>query len=267
MFTGEAKAFISGYRMTEMIAIYSLLIFYAGSLITSFLHLVALRLPIGESINGLSKCDACKHKLKLYEVLPLIGFVINRGRCRYCSAKIDWIYPVLEVIGGLLYMAAYLYWGFSWEFAVAIVAIAVLMAESISDAYYMIVIDRIWIFGSIILIVIRIADQTILDHLLSAFVLFAIMLLIAFVGKKIYKQDAFGGGDVKLFIFIGLCLMIAEGILALMIASLLGMIYGFTRRSGRKAIIPLVPFIAVGSMIALFFGEAIIQWYFTLLGM
>ena len=91
----------------------------------------------------------------------------------------------------------------------------------------MIVLDRIWIIGIIPVIAIRIIQGEFFTHLISSAVLFSILFLIAYLSQKIYKKDALGGGDVKLFIFIGFILTLGQGLLALFLTSLFGFIYGF----------------------------------------
>ncbi|MDO9628820.1 MAG: A24 family peptidase, partial [Acholeplasmataceae bacterium] len=114
---------------------------------------------------------------------------------------------------------------------------------------------------------IRIIQGEFLTYLLSSAVLFSILFLIAYLSQKIYKKDALGGGDVKLFIFIGFILTIGQGLLALFLTSLFGFVYGMIKLRKKHQEFPLVPFIFLGVMISYLYGQDIINWYLSLLRM
>lgn len=250
-----------------MTILYTSLIFILGSLLTSFYLVLGERLPKNETINGRSHCDTCHHQLRWIDVLPIIGYVVNRGKCHFCQAKIHFHYFLLEIIGGSLFSILFLIYGFSYELAVLLITVSVFIIESVSDRKYMIVIDRIWIIGIIPLIVIRIIQGDFITYLTSSAILFFILFLIAYLSKKIYKKDALGGGDVKLFIFIGFILTVWQGLLALFITSLFGFIYGMIKLRTKHQEFPLVPFIFIGVMISYLYGQDIIDWYLSLLRM
>jgi prepilin signal peptidase PulO-like enzyme (type II secretory pathway) len=241
-------------------------IFIIGMLLSSFFGVVAMRIPNKESLMGRSYCPKCHHQLRFIDILPLVGYFINKGRCRDCKETIPIIYPIIEVIGGLLFLGAYLLYGFTLSFAISAILISVLMIESISDFEQMIVIDRVWIIGIIPLIIIHIIEKNILTHLLSAFILFALLYAIAFIGAKVYKKEALGGGDIKLYIFIGFVLTWQQGLLSLFLASFFGLIFGLILKKQNK-LMPLVPFIALGVIISFVFGNLMIEWYLNLLRM
>ncbi len=249
-----------------MIWVYLPFIFILGALLTSFFQLVALRLPIQESINGRSYCPHCHHQLRFIDILPIFGFLINKGRCHFCKLPIPISHLLLEIVGGGLFVFSYLMIGFELELIIVIVMISVFLIESISDSQYMIVIDKIWMIGIVPIIIIRIIQGDFLKYALSSFILFAILYLFAYLGKKIYHKEAFGGGDVKIYIFIGFCLTYALGILSLFLASLFGLIYGVIRRQKANTEIALIPFIFVGVLVSYFYGEIMINWYLNLLG-
>lgn len=140
------------------------------------------------------------------------------------------------------------------------------MIESISDLYYKIVIDRVWMMGAVMMIIIRIYEANILPYLMSSALLFLLLFSISYVASKIYKKEALGGGDVKLFIFIGLILTIELGILTLFLASLFGFLYGIIKLRDNSLELPLVPFIFFASLISFLYGDAIIKAYLSLLG-
>lgn len=236
-----------------------------GATFASFGNLIAWRVPKKVSINGHSHCDQCQHQLRFVDVLPIFGFLINGGKCHYCKTKIPVRHLLIEIMGGLLFTLSFLLIGWSLELIVALVLITVMLIESLSDAYHTEVIDTVWIIGAVPLLVIRIIDGTILTHLLSSGIMFGLMFLLAFLGEKIFKKEAFGGGDIKLYAFIGLALPIYPSLLSLFFASAAGFIYAII--NGKKAgqYIPLVPFIGFGVLISYFYGQALLDWYMNLI--
>ncbi len=249
-----------------MAILYSILFFAFGTLFSSFFHLLTQRLVHKETLLGRSYCCECHHELRFVDVLPVLGYVINRGKCHFCGKKIALNYLITEIFGGAMFALSYLVVGFTWELGISLIMICVLIAESISDYQSMIVLDRIWIVGVVLIIIIRIIQGEFLIYLLSSAGMFGLMLLLALFGKWVFKKEAIGGGDVKLYIFIGFCLTIWQGLLSLFLASLFGLIYAMSRKDRNNRVLPLVPFIFLGTLVAFFFGRALIDWYLHLLG-
>ncbi|MCD4826517.1 MAG: prepilin peptidase [Acholeplasmataceae bacterium] len=250
-----------------MVAVYAIFIFLFGALFTSFFHVVAIRIPKGETLLGHSHCDHCEKKLNLLDVLPIIGFLVNRGKCNECGNKIGYKHLIYEIIGGLLFTVSFLIYGFSLDFYILIVLLSVLIIETIADLDQMIVIDRIWMIGLIPIVLIRVFDKDFWPYLLSSAILFLLLYLIAILAKAYFKKDALGGGDIKLYIFIGLFLKFPEGILSLFLASLFGLLYGIIFMKDKDKYLPLVPFISLSVYICYLYGTQMINWYLKLLGM
>lgn len=250
-----------------MTILYAIFIFLFGTLFTSFFQVLATRHNKKQSIKGRSHCDQCNHTLKLIEVLPVIGYIINKGRCRYCNEKINIKYMIYEMIGGFLFVIPYLIFGFTLDYLIAVILISVLLIESFSDIDDMIVIDKVWMIGCVPLLIIRVIQNNILEYLLSSAILFSIMFFIAIIGKFIAKKDALGGGDIKIYLFIGLALTFPQGILSIFMASLFGLIYGIISIKDRNKYLPLIPFISIAVYISYLVGESVITWYLNLLGM
>lgn len=247
--------------------VYGILMFMLGALLTSFFQLLAERLPKQKSINGRSVCNQCHQALSLCDVIPIVGFVLRKGKCRHCGNRIPKCYPILEFLGGLIFLSAYIYVGFSFELIVILIMYAVFYIEILTDLRYMIVLDRIWIIGIVPLIMIRIIEGTWKTYAISSVALFMLLYSIAFLAQKYYKKDALGGGDVKLYLFIGWIIPVFSGLLSLFIASLFGFIYGMIKKKEKLQVFPLVPFIFLGVVISYFYGEWLINLYLDLLGM
>jgi prepilin signal peptidase PulO-like enzyme (type II secretory pathway) len=254
---------IQGDAMTIL---YAFFFFLFGTLFGSFAFVVAERIPKHETLSGRSRCPHCGTPLRLYEVFPILGYLLNRGKCRTCSEKIPASYLWVELLSGALFAFSFLILGWTMDLGVALVMIVVLLTESLSDLLSQTVIDRVWIIGSVPVLVLRIFQGRIWPHLLSAALFFSFLFLIAWIGQRVWKKEALGGGDVKLFVFIGFCLTWPQALLALLLASFGGSIYGFIQKKKGIEPLPLVPFIFLGTLIAFFAGDAVITWYLRLLG-
>lgn len=246
--------------------LYSIFIFFFGTTLISFYLVVGTRLPKKMTLMGRSMCDACQHELRFIDVVPIIGFLINKGRCHFCNKKIHLLYPSIEVLGGFLFVFFFLKIGFSFELFIAFTLLSVLIIETVSDLFYHIVIDRVWMIGFIIILTLRIVQANVIAYLLSSIILFLGLFLLGWGVSKLYKKEALGGGDIKLYAMIGLAINIYNGLLSLFLASLLALIYAVLAKK-TKSYIPLVPFISIATIIVYLYGENIIQWYLSLFGM
>lgn len=250
-----------------MTILYAILFFFLGSLLTSFFQVLAYRLPKKETLLGRSYCPNCHVDLRLVDVLPLFGYLINRGKCHFCHEKISLSYFLSELFGGILFTTAFLLTGFSLELIIAFIMILVLLTESVTDIEKMEIVDSIWMIGIIPVIIIRIIQSTFSQYLVSSLVIFLALFLMMFLGKKIAKKEVLGGGDVKLYVFIGMVLSIPLSFLSLFLASLFGVVFALIKKKKAEAYLPLVPFIFLGVLVSYFYGQLLIDWYLNLLGM
>jgi leader peptidase (prepilin peptidase)/N-methyltransferase len=237
---------------------------FLGALFTSFFHLIGMRIPVKKTIFGRSFCDYCKQTLRLRDVIPIVGFIINRGRCFNCHQRVSFRYILVEVVGGVLFVLGYFVLGFTTSYAIFLILLSVMIVEAVSDLYYHHVIDRIWMIGFILLIPLNIISNQLISQIISSIVMFTVLYGIAFFGSKMFGKEALGGGDVKLYVFIGFTLSITNSVLFLFFASLFGLIYAIVIQK-KKAAIPLVPFIAIGSIISFLFGQQIIDLYLNII--
>ncbi|MEO4053311.1 prepilin peptidase [Solibacillus sp. CAU 1738] len=245
---------------------YTIFAFIFGLVFGSFFNVVGLRVPKKESIvSPPSHCTNCNRQLGALDLVPVFSYVLLRGKCRTCKAKISPIYMITELITGLLF--AYAFWtiGFQLELAVALIFISLLVIITVSDIAYMLIPDKILLFFGILLIIGRIIVplDPWWDSIVGAIIGFGILLLIAIISK-----GGMGGGDIKLFLVIGLVLGTFNTLLTLFIASVIGMITGVIvlklRGQGRKAPIPFGPSIAIATIIVYFYGDKMIDWYMKL---
>ena len=248
--------------MDIIIAIY---IFIIGTIMGSFFNVVAHRLSNNESIiKPGSHCEKCNHLLKWYELIPIISFLIQGGRCRQCHTKLSWWYPLIEIITGLFYLFSYLYFGLSYDFFISLVISSVLVITCITDFNYLIILDEPLIVGSILIIIIKFLQGGIIDTLiaiLSGLLLFFFMLLVKILGDKAFKRESLGGGDIKLSFFIGLSLGYKLAFVNLVLESLLTLpiaFYYLIKYRDRE--VPFGPFLIISNFIIFVFASPISEF-------
>lgn len=242
---------------------YTIFIFLFGLVFGSFYNVVGLRVPQKESIvHPPSHCTKCQRRLTALDLVPVLSYVFLGGKCRSCGNKISWIYPVIELMTGVLFAFAYWRLGWSIELIVAFVFISLLVIIVVSDLAYMQIPDKVLLFFLPLLAIGRVLSPLTpwWDSLVGAVVGFGILYIIA-----VLSNGGMGGGDIKLFFLIGLVLGTIDTLLTLFLAAVIGMIVGFTvlskNKQGRKTPIPFGPSIALAAVIVYFYGDLLINWY------
>lgn len=248
--------------MNIIIAIY---IFIIGTIMGSFFNVVAHRLSNNESIiKPGSHCESCQHLLKWYELIPIISFLIQGGRCRQCHTKLSWWYPLIEIITGLFYLFSYLYFGLSPDFFISLVISSVLVITCITDFNYLIILDEPLVIGSILIVLITLITSGLVDTLiaiLSGLLLFFFMLLVKILGDKAFKRESLGGGDIKLSFFIGLSLGYKLAFVNLVLASFLTLpiaFYYLVKYKDRE--VPFGPFLIISNFIIFVLASPILEF-------
>ncbi len=232
----------------------------------SFLNVVVARLPERRSlVRPRSACQSCGAELAWYDNVPVLSYVLLRGRCRGCGAPISIRYLVVELATALLVAACFLRFGLSGRAFVGAFFVAALVALSAIDFERRILPDRIVLPATAIVLVAQVAlfpDRT-LEWVLSAF----LASLFLFVAVVAYPRGM-GMGDVKLALLLGAALgkTVAVGLMLGMLAAMVVAIILIARHgaAARKMAIPFGPFLAFGSVVALFFGERILDAYWGL---
>jgi len=242
---------------------YTIFIFLFGLVFGSFYNVVGIRVPQKESIvHPPSHCTKCQRRLTALDLVPVLSYVFLGGKCRSCGNKISWVYPVIELMTGVLFAFAYWRLGWSIEVIVAFVFISLLVIIVVSDLAYMQIPDKVLLFFLPLLAIGRVLSPLTpwWDSLVGAVVGFGILYIIA-----VLSNGGMGGGDIKLFFLIGLVLGTIDTLLTLFLAAVIGMIVGFTvlskNKQGRKTPIPFGPSIALAAVIVYFYGDLLINWY------
>lgn len=257
---------------TLLILYLSIFLFFFGILIGSFLNVVAIRMLKGESITfPPSHCTSCGHSLKPLDLVPLLSYLALRGKCRYCHERVSLAYFWGELTTGLLFTWAGWMFGWQLEIIVAMFIISILVVVVQTDLREMIIPNKVIAFGVAcgILLRIFIHDLPLWNYGISLILGGGIIYLISTISSIILKKEAMGGGDVKLFAFVGLMLGFKLLLLSIFLASLAGFLIGvillLSGRTKAGAYIPFGPYIALGSLISYGWGNSIIAWYLTFL--
>lgn len=232
------------------------IMFILGTIFGSFYSVVGYRLPNNESIIfPASHCTKCSHKLKFYELIPIISYIFLKGKCMKCKNKISVFYPIIEIISGLLFMFTYMSFGLSLRFIIAITFISMLIIITVSDFLYMIIPDEVLIFFGITLFIEMIFIDGVNDafiSLLNGCISFLIMFLIKKIGDFIFKRESMGGGDIKLMFISGMVLTFPISTLSIFIGSLIGIIPALVyAKTHPDRVIPFGPLLALGSIVLL----------------
>lgn len=260
-----------------MVVIYSIIFFIFGAALGSFLNVVIDRLPRGNSIVfPSSHCPECNRTLARRDMLPIISYLLLRGRCRYCKSSIPVRLLWVELGTGILFALLYLYYGLTWELAMVIAYSSILIALLVIDLERKILPNKIVYpgialafavacFGTILNFQpVSIAhlgfNLWIVDAVIGAITGFILLFIIAMIFR-----GGMGWGDVKLAGMVGMIVGFPLIFVALFISIVLGgIVAGFlliTRIKKRKEAIPFGPFLAAATIITLLWGEILLKWY------
>jgi leader peptidase (prepilin peptidase) / N-methyltransferase len=244
-----------------------LLILMYGLALGSFFNVVGLRVPLKKSIvTPRSACPKCGHQLKAFELIPVLSFMLQKGKCRGCQSRISPIYPVMELLTGILFATAPLVIGWSSELVVALTLISMFMIIIVSDINYMLIPDKILIWFTGIFLLERIFSPLTpwWDSLIGAVTGFILLLIIALVSK-----GGMGMGDVKLYALLGFVLGFKLVLLSFFLSTLFGAVIGgfalLFKIVKRRQPIPFGPFIAAGTLTAYYWGLELIDLYLQFL--
>lgn len=235
----------------------AIFMFILGTILGSFYLVVGTRLPLNEDIIfSRSRCDTCKKELKWYNLIPLISYIIQKGKCSNCKSKINSEHFWVELITGFLFLLSYLYFPFGEEFLISLIIVSLMVIIFISDFKYMIILDSSLIISGVLIIIIKIIYSGFkagIFSILSGISMFLIMLLIEEIGSFILKKESLGGGDIKLCFIIGLCLDIKLALVALVLSSFLALPYAFASlHLKNRHEFPYGPFL-VGALFIVYF--------------
>ena len=271
------------YIMSDML-FFEISFFVLGAIIGSFLNVCIYRMPRDESvIRPGSKCPACGAAIRFYDNIPLVSYLVLRGRCRKCGKAISIRYVMVELLMAVLFTALFRLFGLSVELAAALVFASILAVISFIDLELLIIPDALSLGGLVLGLLISffrsppLFRQSFLIPFgsLPAFLQSVSGVLlgggILYVIAKIYriarKTEGMGGGDIKLLAMIGAFCGITGVVFALVSGSIIGTLVGlplmFIKRQGTKYAIPFGPFLSLGALLYVTIGNRVIPLVFA----
>ena len=227
----------------------------------SFLNVVAVRVPAGRSLlHPPSSCGSCGHEIGWRDTVPVLSYLLLRGRCRHCDARFSALYPLVEATTAALIVVSIAVFGLTGYGLLAAGFCALLVTLSVIDLRHRIVPNRIVLPAAIVVLAVHTALDPSVAWLLGALGAAGFLFVAALAHPK-----GLGLGDVKLALVLG-AMLGGSVFIALMVGFVSALVPStvlFARHGGaaRKMAIPLVPFLALGSTVALFFGDAIFDAY------
>ena len=245
--------------------------FVLGTVIGSFLNVCIWRLPTGQSIvSPPSHCPACRTPVRSYDNIPIISYMLLRGRCRSCQTSIALRYPAVEALTGLMFALLAGHFGWSPMLAVYALFVAALIVITFIDWDHQIIPDVLSLPGIVVGLLLSAVGYgpPLLDSALGVLLGGGLLYGVA-VGYQAWTgREGMGGGDIKLLAMIGAFLGWRAVLVTLVLGSFVGALLGLTlivvRGADSRVPIPFGPFLALGALCALFFGDALIFWYLHL---
>lgn len=247
-----------------------ILVFIFGACIGSFLNVCIYRIPRKKSIvHPSSACPACEKPVRFYDNIPLVSYIVLRGKCRDCKAPISFRYFIIELITAVVFTLIYRRWGLSPEFFIQVFFAAVLIAISFIDYDFQIIPDILSIGGMVAGLIISFVRPgfRVLDAIYGVLIGGGVLFVIAYGYQLITKREGMGGGDIKLLAMIGAFSGFKGVIFSLIGGSVVGTLVGIPlmlmkgREEGTRYAIPFGPFLSLCAVLYLFWGPGVIQMF------
>jgi leader peptidase (prepilin peptidase)/N-methyltransferase len=252
-----------------LIALYSLLV---GLALGSFMNVCIYRIPLEKSIiRPSSSCPNCGKKIRFYDNIPLISYLLLLGKCRHCHHPISWRYPAVEAITGLLSLALFIRYGVSFQYLLFLLFAATLVTISFIDLDHQIIPDVLSIPGIVAGLTAAFIPGNVswFDSIIGIIGGGGTLFLVGLVYEKLTGKQGMGGGDVKLLAMIGAWMGWRSLPFVLLVSSLTGAIIGsvflLAAGKGYRVRIPFGPFLSLGALFYIFFGPQLTNWYISLL--
>jgi len=246
--------------------------FALGCCLGSFFNVVIHRLPRGESIvSPGSRCPSCGSGIAWYDNIPLLSYLLLRGRCRHCNARISLRYPLVELLTGVLVFLLYRQFGLGVSFFIFLVFAALLVLIAFIDLDTYLIPDVLSLSGLAVGLAASFVGSHItwIDSVMGVLLGGGLFYAVAWAYQVLRKQDGLGGGDIKLLAMIGAFTGWQGVLFTIFLSSVVGTVVGLAvmlrRGQGMAARIPFGPFLSLAAICYLFWGKVWVRWYFGLL--
>jgi leader peptidase (prepilin peptidase)/N-methyltransferase len=236
-----------------------------GAMFGSFLNVCILRWPREESvIRPRSRCPGCGEPIAWYDNIPILSWLLLRGRCRRCRTPISIQYPLVELTNALIWA------GMGWRFGPTLVAVSgavfftILLGITMTDAREYLIPDEFSLGGLVIGILLSLPGgfTSIAHALVGAGAGFALLWVVGALGTRMFKEEAMGGGDIKMMAMVGAFVGWQGVLLTVFLGALLGtLVFVPLSFLDRKRLVPFGVFLSIGAATTWLIGPAVIAWY------
>ncbi len=268
-------------NISPFITVYSCIVLgLLGACLASFICCVADRKLEGESaFKGRSHCNSCGRQLDILDLIPVVGYLISKGKCRQCSAKIPARYPIFEALLAIAYVLAFLRFDVSIEYIYDLIFITSLFTAAYADLISYEIPTSSYVVPIVAFVLIKpfielsdindlplVLDMVYGDGLLGGIVIAGAIFVISLLLDKTMKKESLGGGDIKLIFVAGLYLGLIANLFNMILICIIGLVFAMISKKRRDtAYIPLAPAIAIASFIMLLYGQGFVDFYISLL--
>ncbi len=252
--------------------------FAFGAVVGSFLNVCISRLPEKKSIvRPGSRCPECGNPIRWYDNIPIISFIILRAKCRNCGCRISWQYPAVELLTAILFVCLMREFTNLVALFIYLAFVSALIVVTFIDLKHYIIPDEISIPGIFIGLALsllparltgnQMMTSSFLDSLIGCLVGGGFLYLTAVFSLAVLKKEGMGGGDIKLLAMVGAFLGWKLALMTIVVGSVVGAVVGITlillRLKLRTDYIPFGPYLALGAVLSLIYGERLWMWYFS----
>ena len=240
---------------------------YAGVLgasVGSFMNVCVTRLPKGESLlRPRSRCPECSGQIAWYDNVPLLSWILLRGKCRQCRTSISFQYPVVELVTAAIWIGMALMYGPTWRALQGSILFSLLLTISLIDARHYLIPDALSIggLGAGLALSLLPGPPSFLTSVIGAALGFGVLLAVGLLGEWVFKKPAMGGGDIKMMAMVGAFLGPAGAMLTIFIGALAGTLVFAPLSLKTKREVPFGVFLGLGAAIAFLFGQSLVEWY------
>jgi leader peptidase (prepilin peptidase)/N-methyltransferase len=242
---------------------------FVGAAVGSFLNVLIFRIPEGQSIVlPSSHCPKCGHAIRVHDNIPIISYLILRGKCRDCHEKISLQYPIVEAITAVMSLLLFLKFGLSFKYLFSFIFTCALIVITFIDLRHQIIPDVISLPGIPVffLLAVFFMDVPIWEALLGILIGGGSLFAIAFLYEIITKREGMGGGDIKLLAMLGAFLGWKSLFFILFVSSLLGAVVGVSamiiKGQDMKYAVPFGPFLSTAAVAYLCVGAGVMKFLF-----
>jgi len=241
--------------------------FILGAIIGSFLNVCIVRLPAEQSVvRPASRCPGCGEPIAWFDNIPLLSWLALRGRCRRCRQPISWQYPLVELTVAAIWAAAAGWWGLTVTALSGALFATILLGIAVTDAQHYLIPDEYTYGGTAIGLALSLFGELgpyrgVLNAVIGGAVGFSLLFIVGVLGRWMFKEDAMGGGDVKMMAMVGTFVGWRGVLLTIFLGALVGSIIFVPLTLRKKRLVPFGVFLAVGALVTFLVGDAIITWY------